>query len=80
MWPGQVVQCVSCMAWTKEVEEAIATTTLPEYAAKCTIQVGQLVELVRKELTRCSTITIEALIVIDVHGIIFPFQLYSEFR
>ncbi len=35
-WPGQVVICVDCMYWTKEVAEAISKATLVDYAQQCT--------------------------------------------
>lgn len=67
-WPGQIVQCVSCVAWTSEVEEAIKENTLNKYYDKCNNQIADLVEIVRGELPRATTITIEALIVLDVHA------------
>lgn len=67
-WPGQVVQVVSCLKWTEEAEEAIKEDKLVEYSKKCTAQIGDLVDLVRGDLSTGATITIEALIVVDVHG------------
>ncbi|KAL1398756.1 hypothetical protein pipiens_008712 [Culex pipiens pipiens] len=67
-WPGQVVQVVSCLKWTEEAEEAIKDAKLEDYSRKCTAQIGELVELVRGDLSTGATITIEALIVVDVHG------------
>uniref|UniRef100_A0A1A9WLF5 Dynein heavy chain linker domain-containing protein n=1 Tax=Glossina brevipalpis TaxID=37001 RepID=A0A1A9WLF5_9MUSC len=67
-WPGQVVQGISCMAWTYEVEEAIEAMALPAYVEKCNAQIGDLVKLVRKDLASGTRITIEALIVLDVHA------------
>uniref|UniRef100_A0A1I8MKN2 AAA+ ATPase domain-containing protein n=1 Tax=Musca domestica TaxID=7370 RepID=A0A1I8MKN2_MUSDO len=66
-WPGQVVQSISCMAWTYEVEEAIETSTLTTYMAKLNSQIGDLVNLVRTDLSSGTRLTIEALIVLDVH-------------
>ncbi|XP_059216601.1 dynein axonemal heavy chain 3 isoform X2 [Stomoxys calcitrans] len=66
-WPGQVVQTISCMAWTYEVEEAIEMSTLPAYMDKCNAQIGDLVNLVRTDLGTGTRLTIEALIVLDVH-------------
>ncbi|XP_075164298.1 dynein heavy chain 3, axonemal [Haematobia irritans] len=66
-WPGQVVQSISCMAWTYEVEEAIETSTLPCYMEKLNKQIGDLVNLVRTDLSTGTRLTIEALIVLDVH-------------
>ncbi|XP_058823709.1 dynein axonemal heavy chain 3 [Topomyia yanbarensis] len=67
-WPGQVVQVVSCLKWTEEAEEAIKNNKLTEYSQQCTSQIGELVELVRGDLSAGATITIEALIVVDVHA------------
>uniref|UniRef100_A0A336M3T0 CSON009294 protein n=1 Tax=Culicoides sonorensis TaxID=179676 RepID=A0A336M3T0_CULSO len=67
-WPGQIVQCVSCVAWTSEVQEAIKDNNLNKYYEKCNNQISDLVQLVRGELNQANTITIEALIVLDVHA------------
>jgi len=53
-----------------KVEKAIADATLPEYLDQCNKQIGDLVQLVRGNLTPGSTITIEALVVLDVHGML----------
>ncbi|XP_070136648.1 dynein axonemal heavy chain 3 [Drosophila bipectinata] len=66
-WPGQVVQGISCMAWTYEVEEAIETKTLPAYLEKSNLQIADLVQLVRTDLQTGVRIAVEALIVLDVH-------------
>ncbi|KAM7358701.1 dynein heavy chain 3, axonemal isoform 1-T1 [Cochliomyia hominivorax] len=66
-WPGQVVLGISCMAWTYEVEEAIENQTLSQYLTKSTEQISDLVNLVRTDLSSNTRITIEALIVLDVH-------------
>lgn len=55
-------------ALSKQVEEAIEANTLPQYLDKCTSQIVDLVKLVRTDLTSNTRITIEALIVLDVHG------------
>ncbi|CRK99186.1 CLUMA_CG012500, isoform A [Clunio marinus] len=67
-WPGQVVSCVSCMSWTQEVEESIAQNTLETFQHKCSDQILDLVDLVRKKLSPGAQLTIEALIVLDVHA------------
>ncbi|XP_055840841.1 dynein axonemal heavy chain 3 isoform X1 [Episyrphus balteatus] len=67
-WPGQVVQGISCLAWTYEVEEAIEAADIPGYLTKSNVQIGELVQLVRTDLTTGARITIEALIVLDVHA------------
>lgn len=67
-WPGQIVQCVNCIFWTSEATEAINNDELAAFVDKCTVQIEQSVELVRSALPPCNQITVEALIVIDVHG------------
>ncbi|XP_037908989.1 dynein heavy chain 3, axonemal [Hermetia illucens] len=67
-WPGQVVQAISCMAWTFEVEEALDNHTVPKYLETCNEQIGHLVSLVREPLKAGTRITVEALIVLDVHA------------
>ncbi|CAF1455240.1 unnamed protein product [Rotaria magnacalcarata] len=69
-WPGQVVLCVSQIFWTTEVKEALVTGVkgLTEYYAKLEAQLGDIVELVRGKLNKQTRITLEALVVIDVHA------------
>lgn len=67
-WPGQVTQCISCVQWTSEVEEAIKANSLPAYYEKCNNQIGDLVKLIREDHPLAATITLEALIVLDVHA------------
>lgn len=67
-WPGQVVSCVTCMSWTQEVEEAIDSNLKDAYLEKSNGQVLDLVDLVRGKLDSGSQLTIEALIVLDVHA------------
>lgn len=67
-WPSQIVQLISCAMWTQETEAAIAQHRMTEYQSQCTAQIADIVDLVRGQLTRANTITIEALIVLDVHA------------
>lgn len=67
-WPGQVVSCVSCMSWTQEVENAIYEHKTQDFYEKCNDQILDLVELVRGKLNSGAQLTIEALIVLDVHA------------
>lgn len=67
-WPGQVVSCVSCMSWTQEVEESIENNGKGEFLEKCSTQILELVDLVRGKLSSGAQLTIEALIVLDVHA------------
>ncbi|XP_063790494.1 dynein axonemal heavy chain 3 isoform X2 [Pseudophryne corroboree] len=67
-WPGQVVICVSSIYWTKEVSEAIAESTLPDFLEKSNKQISEIVELVRGKLSSGARATLGALTVIDVHA------------
>ncbi|KAH9628460.1 hypothetical protein HF086_005913 [Spodoptera exigua] len=68
VWPGQIVQAGSCVEYTIETIEAIETNTIPELIERSTIQINGLVYLVQGDLRPGNRITIEALIVLDVHG------------
>ncbi|CAH1180398.1 unnamed protein product, partial [Phaedon cochleariae] len=66
-WPGQIVQCVDCVQWTSEVTNAIFSGALEEQEEICTEQIEQSVKLVQGKLKPNNQVTVEALIVIDVH-------------
>ncbi|CAB3253984.1 unnamed protein product [Arctia plantaginis] len=68
VWPGQIVQAGSCVQYTSEAIEAIQSNTLPQLVARSTEQITGLVYLVQGELEPGNRVTIEALIVLDVHG------------
>ncbi|KAL0892691.1 hypothetical protein ABMA27_014410 [Loxostege sticticalis] len=68
VWPGQIVQAGSCVQYTAEAIEAIETYTLPALVERSTEQITGLVYLVQGELDPGNRITVEALIVLDVHG------------
>jgi len=65
---GQCVLNGSQVHWTSEVEEAIKGGTLPKYLEKLEQQLGECVVLVRRKLTKLQSITMGALITIDVHA------------
>ncbi|XP_055373574.1 dynein axonemal heavy chain 3 [Condylostylus longicornis] len=67
-WPGQIVQAIACTAWTSETGEAIEANKISEYVDKCATQIDELVGLVRNPLSSGQRITIEALIILDVHA------------
>lgn len=54
--------------WTSEVTQAIFNATLADLVQKCTNQIEECVQLVQGKLDPGNQITIEALVVIDVHG------------
>ncbi len=69
--PGQCVLNGSQITWTTEVEEAIRTRGidgLRDFFAKMEVQLNDLVELVRTKLTKQQMVTLNALIVVDVHA------------
>ena len=70
--PGQCVLNGSQCHWTNEVEDAISEKvpgyTIREYFKKCEEQLNDLVDLVQQPLNYLQQVTLNALIVIDVHA------------
>jgi len=67
--PGQCVLNGSQIVWTHEVEEALMKNNVKEYWEKTlNKQLLDLVEQVRKKMTKQQQVSINALIVIDVHA------------
>ena len=67
-WPGQVVIAGSQVHWTKEVTDAIVAGSLKEYGEKSNVQLTNIVNMVRGELTKLERATMSALVTIDVHA------------
>ncbi|KAG6557707.1 hypothetical protein Mapa_000472 [Marchantia paleacea] len=69
-WPGQVVLVVSAIYWTQAATEAILKggNAVPEFETFCTNQLGDIVNLVRGNLTSLNRMTLSALVVMDVHA------------
>ncbi|XP_029041052.2 dynein axonemal heavy chain 3-like isoform X1 [Osmia bicornis bicornis] len=67
-WPGQIVICVSQIHWTSEVCESFENHSTSDYLKQCSLQIESTVTLVRGKLDPGARITINALIVIDVHA------------
>ena len=65
---GQCVLNGSQVHWTTEVEDAIKARKLPEYLTFLENQLLDTVALVRRKLTKLNSITLGALITIDVHA------------
>uniref|UniRef100_A0A1B0EXW2 AAA+ ATPase domain-containing protein n=1 Tax=Lutzomyia longipalpis TaxID=7200 RepID=A0A1B0EXW2_LUTLO len=67
-WAGQIVHTISCLTWTSDVEEAITKGTLSTYYEASGKQLEENVKLIRGgTLTDSQRITMESLVVLDVH-------------
>ncbi|KAF3429654.1 hypothetical protein E2986_08409 [Frieseomelitta varia] len=67
-WPGQIVICCSQIHWTSEVCESFEDRSTASYLQICNSQIEETVTLIRGKLNPGARITINALIVIDVHA------------
>ncbi|XP_044007935.1 dynein axonemal heavy chain 3 [Aphidius gifuensis] len=67
-WPGQIVLCSSQIHWTSQVIESFDESSTKNYLDKCNKQIDNTVELVRGKLESGTRLTLNALIVIDVHA------------
>ncbi|XP_041374659.1 dynein heavy chain 7, axonemal-like isoform X2 [Gigantopelta aegis] len=69
-WPGQAVLCVSQEIWTALMHKAIADgqSALEEFLQVNNQQIDDIVELVRGKLSKQHRVTLQALIVMDVHA------------
>lgn len=67
-WPSQIVICCSQVHWTNAVCESFEDHTTEEYLETCNSQINNTVTLVRGRLDPGARITINALIVMDVHA------------
>ena len=66
--PGQCILNGSQVHWTSEVEEAMNGKKLKEYLEKMQRELLATVALVKRKLTKLQSITLGALITIDVHA------------
>ena len=66
--PGQCVLNGSQVHWTTEVEQNIEKNTVKDYYEGLKAQLNKSVELVRRKLSKNQSVTLNALIVIDVHA------------
>jgi len=70
-WAGQVVLAIDCMAWTRDVENALKRgegRELRKVEKKLHKELEDIVMLVRGDLSDIARLTLGALVVIDVHN------------
>lgn len=81
-WEGMVVLAVSQIYWAVDVHEALNTHKLSELEAfnkSLTKQLNETVAVIRRtDLSKLSSITVKALIVIDVHAKDVIFELVGK--
>lgn len=58
----------SCHEYSFSTQAMTEQNGLKEYLDKCSLQIDEVVELIRGQLTKMARITLGALIVMDVHG------------
>lgn len=78
--PGQCVLNGSQVHWTTEVEEAMNNgyESIKAYLQKLRDQLTETVDLVRQRLTKLQSITLGALIVIDVHAMVVIEEIVEQ--
>ena len=69
-WPGQAVLCVTQKYWTAFVHLAIhgGLPAMNEYLKVNNDQIEEIVRIVRGKLSKQNRVTLQALIVLDVHS------------
>lgn len=71
------MQCCNCIQWTTDVTAAITSNNLKEQVKTCTKQIEQNVKMIQSKLSAGTQVTVEALIVIDVHNRDIVQKLYD---
>ncbi len=69
-WPGQIVLLVNQIMWTAAVEASLRDSkirSMEVYDEKLKTQIAETVALVRGELSYVNRLTVETLLVLDVH-------------
>lgn len=79
-WPGQAVLCVTAKYWTDFIEDAFKKggTALKEYLDLNIKQIDDIVAMVRGTLSKQNRVTLQALIVLDVHAKDVLFKLVEN--
>lgn len=69
-WPDQAVLCVTQKYWTTYVHEAIRNgpKAMQDYLDLNNEQITEIVAIVRGKLSKQNRVTLQALIVLDVHA------------
>lgn len=69
-WPGQCVLCVTQKFWTAQMHEAIpmGEQAMEDYLYVNNEQIDEIVKIVRGKLSKQNRVTLQALIVLDVHA------------
>lgn len=69
-WPGQAVLAVACFYWTSFIHECLKKgfDALEEYLKLNNSQIDEIVTIVRGKLSKQNRVTLQALIVLDVHA------------
>ena len=69
-WPGQCVLAVTAKYWTEYIHLAIRKggTALYDFLQVNNSQIEDIVAMVRGKLSKQNRVTLQALIVLDVHG------------
>jgi len=69
-WPGQAVLCVSQKYWTAFVHESLrgGAQAMNSYLKLNNDQIEEIVKIVRGKLSKQNRVTLQALIVLDVHS------------
>ncbi|XP_026741703.1 dynein heavy chain 12, axonemal [Trichoplusia ni] len=81
-WEGMVVLAISQIYWAVDVHESLQTHKLSELEAfhqTLNVQLNETVAIIRRtDLTKLNSITVKALIVIDVHAKDVIFELVGK--
>ena len=69
-WPGQAVLCVTQKYWTALVHESVrgGVPAMTDYLKVNNDQIEEIVKIVRGKLSKQNRVTLQALIVLDVHS------------